>query len=217
MTPLLALLLAASPPPEAPAASTADARQVLRVVLAFETQIHRAAEVGPPPCVLRRVGEDSLGGRRLAVEEYERPRPPRPPRPAGTVITVVDAAELHLSPFSHWEHLSATNRGYFGRGRDLSPEADAQMAQAERTAMIGPRQRRRVREIDPAWIGPPLRFCRRGDEFPRLEIGSPTFTGDLAFVWSRFECVLCGQGVILALRRSGRRWEIAAVALKWVS
>jgi hypothetical protein len=132
-------------------------------------------------------------------------------------VTVVNAAEIRFSPFMRWQRSAAVNPGYVYSDGDLPPEHEARIRQAERAAMVGPRQRRRVREIDPAWIHPPLRFCRRGDELPRLEISAPTIVGDIAFVSAAFDCVLCGQGIVFVLERRDRRWEIVANAQPWVS
>lgn len=205
---------AASQPP-----ARSDAGDILRVVLAFETGVHRQAEVGPPPCVIRRIGPASLGGARRAVEAAERPRPTRAPSRSSTAgqSFIIRSSDVPVFLFANWETPSAVNRGYVDGAGPLPADLEARIRTAERAAMMASPQRRAVRTIDRAWIGPPLEFCGGGEHWPNLDIGSPAIVGDLAFVRADFDCVLCGQGVLLALRRTGAGWEIVATAQRWVS
>ena len=216
---LASLLIAATPAPASPPPTAADAREILRLVMALETRVHAQAEVGPPPCVRRWVGPASLGGARRRVEAWEPPQPPAPPLPPEPpgVVTVVDSSELRFSPFVAWQRLGDMHRGYVDIGGGLSPDVEAAIREAERAAMVAAPQRRPVAMIERAWFGPPLAFCH-GDRWqPVLEIESPTIVGEFAFVDVNFQCVLCGQGVILAFRRLRSGWEIVAAAERWVS
>jgi len=218
------LLLWAAAGAAAPS-TEADTREILRTVIAFEVRTHAAAEVGPPPCVRRRVAASRLARRRSEVERYERrasARRPHGPVAPGSLtyvspVTVVNSEEIVLSPFSGWHRPAAVNSGYVERGGDVTSEEDARLLAAERAALTAPSHPRPVRRIDSAWLGPPLVLCSDRDALPAIEIDTPVIVGDIALVPRDFHCVLCGQGVIYALRRAGPRWEIVAVALKWQS
>lgn len=223
MTPIAALAVglgvASAPVPASPPPTAADARAILRLVMALETRVHAQAEVGPPPCVRPWVGPASLGGARRRVEAWERPQPPAPPpapMPPGAV-TVVNSSELRFSPFARWQRLGDMHRGYIDIGGPLSADAEAAIREAERAAMVAAPQRRLVAMIERAWFGPPLAFCHGDHWQPVLEIESPTIVGQFAFVDVAFQCVLCGQGVRLAFRRVRSGWEIVAAAERWVS
>jgi hypothetical protein len=215
---LAASLLLAAAQPAAPPTIRADAREILRVVLAETARVHAAATVGPPPCVRRRV-DAAIGGQRRRVEESERPvAPPATGTTLGSQsVTVVDLSEIRFSPFVDWQRPAAVNNGYFGNGGEL-PEAETQSLQAaERAVLVAPRQPRAVRRIDQAWLRAPLAFCTGERWRPYLVFSAPAIVGDFAFVEVDFQCVLCGQGTALALRRTGRQWQIVAVAQRWVS
>lgn len=214
---LAAALVLAAPP--ASAASPADAREVMRVVLAFEARFHER-EVAQPPCIVRRVGLTSLGGNRREIERYEAPPAPPPPRPAPArsgAAMVVDSSEIRLSPFFGWRRVAETHDGSFELAGELPVREGMRLQAAERAVMLAPRQRQRIGEIDPDWLQAPLAFCAGASFKPYLEIGSPAFLGDFAFVSADFICVLCGQGMMIALRRVGQDWRIMAAAIPWVS
>jgi hypothetical protein len=215
---LLSLLAAAAPPSTGHRGSADDAREILRIVTAFQVQVHRAAEIGPPPCVRPRVGKASLGGARKRIEAFEAPRPvkPMPPVTRGPV-TVINSAEIRLSPFRNWRRLADEHPGGVEMGDELpSPEAK-RLGDAERALMMAPLQPRRVKTLDAAWLDAPLAFCPGSEGQPELAISSPAISGGFAFVEVEFHCVLCGQGVTLALARRGGGWEIVAAAHRWVS
>jgi hypothetical protein len=130
---------------------------------------------------------------------------------------VVDSSEIRLSPFVDWRRPAAVNRGYFDREPDLPRIEELRLSTAERAVLVAPRQPRRVRRVASAWLRPPLAFCAGDPMQPWLEFNAPAIHGDLAFVEVDFQCVLCGQGTSLALRRSGGQWRIVAVALRWMS
>jgi hypothetical protein len=220
-----ALMLAAAVQAAAlPVPTRRDAGEIMRVVLAFETRVHRDAEVGPPPCVRQRVGLASLGDRRGAVEvteAFERRPPPPPVRPENLVpidpAAVINSAEIQLSPFHRWRRVPSRNPGYVEDGGLLPAELQTDVQAAERAALVAPLQPLHLTAIDPAWLDRPLRMCRRARTWPALEFGSPVIVGDHAFVRADFDCVLCGQGTMLALRRRGASWELIAAAVTWVS
>jgi hypothetical protein len=223
--PLLATAIFASPLHAQQAGAASDARAVMRTVLAFETGVHRAAEVGPPPCVRPRVGRASLGGSRRDVEEaeaYERLRPPSTPvRPEALVrvdpVTAVDPREIRLSPFHRWQRIPSRNPGYVGAGGPLPAGLEAEVKAAERAALVAPLQPRWLSTIRPEWFDRPLSMCRNRRALPALEFDSPVVVNGFAFVRTDFDCVLCGQGIVLALRRVGEAWEIIAAAHTWRS
>ena len=217
---LIALFLVAfGPPTEATAQSPSDAREVLRSVMAIQVDLHRRAEEEPPPCVRRQVLGASLGGIPGAVEDWEHPGPkaPRPPLPPGTRVTVINSGDVRFSPFSSWRRPAEVHRGYFDYHEELTTPEGRQIDEAERTLLIAPVQRQFVKRIDPAWLAPPLKLCTSDEQWPFLEIYSPVFQGDLAFVRSSFLCALCGQSVILAFKRTRSNWRLIAIAPKWVS
>jgi hypothetical protein len=214
------LLIPAESAPARSAPSAADAREVMRVVLAFETEIHRRTELEPPPCVRGRVPATSMGGNRRAVLAYERPLPPARPRRSARprAMIVIDSREIRWSPFFGWRRLADISKDYLELADQLPPEDEKQLRTVERAVMMAPRQRRLVDRIEPGWIAAPLAFCAGGDpNIPYLEFGSPAFHGDFAFVRAEFQCVMCGQGSMLALRRTAGGWLIVAAAIPWVS
>ncbi|HEY5721596.1 MAG TPA: hypothetical protein VIT45_04670 [Allosphingosinicella sp.] len=212
-------LITFGPATGAAAQSRSDAREVLRSVMAIQVDLHRRAEEEPPPCVRRKVAGPSPGGIPEVVEEWEhpRPKPPRPPLPPGTRIRTIDSDQVRFSPFSSWRRPAAVHRGYFEYHEELTGPEGRQIDEAERALLMAPLQRHRVKRIDPAWLAAPLAFCAGDDQWPYLEISSPVFHGDFTFVYSSFQCALCGQGVILAFKRAGPRWRLIAIAPKWVS
>lgn len=211
-------LIAFGPATDAMAQSRSDAREVLRSVMAIQVDLHRLADEEPPPCVRRRIRGAGLGGIPKAIEEWEnpRPKPPRPPLPPGPV-TVIDSSEVRFSPFSSWRRPAEVHRGYFDYQEELETPEGRRIEEAERALLMAPVQRQVVKRIDAAWLAAPLEFCTSDEQWPYLEISSPAFQGDFAFVRSSFQCALCGQGVILALKRDGPRWRLVAIAPKWVS
>jgi hypothetical protein len=221
---LLAATLVASPLKAQTAPAAADANAIMRVVLAFETRVHRDAEVGPPPCVRLRVGSASLGDARRSVEETEafENRPALPPaRPEARAqsgpVTVVNSRVIPLSPFHIWRRVPERNRGYVESDGPLSADLEAAVRAAERAALVAPLQPQRVPLIRTEWFDQPLIRCRNMRIWPALEFGAPVIVGEFAFVRVDFDCVLCGQGTMLALRRVGAAWDIIAAAEKCVS
>jgi hypothetical protein len=221
MTPLVALLLLITPePPREVGEPQRNAREIMRAVLAEEARLHRGSDEGPAPCVKMIVDGVSLNGRRamLANQEAERSRPagPSPPR-AGEPTPITP--ELHFAPLEFdWVRPFHTPDGYFGEGDVRLPRAeDRAITRAAGGIIRNAEQGKLLGKIDPAWLQKPLSFCEGDPSEPYLSFSSPAVSGNFAFVTADFQCVICGQGVILALKRMRHRWIVVAVDQQWVS
>jgi hypothetical protein len=215
MMPVLAFLLLLTPPASR---QPADAREIMRVVLTEEAALHGQSNVGPAPCVRRDVEGVTLNGRRrmLADQEPERNRPSAPPTQAAKDPIVIN--ELQFSPLGFdWFRPRRTRDGYFGGRAHLSRAEDRAVTEAAIGIIRRAEQSDSIRTIDPAWLQKPLLLCENDPEQPYLEFSSPAASGDFAFVAIAFQCVMCGQGVILALKRERGRWAIVAADQQWVS
>jgi hypothetical protein len=190
---MAALLTVATAPSEAwPARSAADAREILQTVLALEARVQERSDYNPTPCVSRQINPAHVRGHQI------------PGRPART------------RPY-RWFGLAAVHDGYIDMTSLLAPPEQARIQAAELKAGAVPSGHGLVRRLESDWLGPPLRFCPRGYPYQHLELSSPVIGGDTAFVSVDFQCGICGQGVLLALRRSTSGWEIVAGTEQWVS
>jgi hypothetical protein len=220
MKALLALaLLAAAPPEPARDASQSDAQEITRVIMAREWRIHAKAKVGPVPCVKREVTRVTFGGPRSSNGDDEQPSPPPPSSPAGTgtPITVLNSNDLWFTPGFRWGRLRDDRNGYTGGGRDLPEEKAKPLSDSASAIRDGPEPPHLIHAIDPLWLRAPLEFCAGDESRPYLDIASPAIRGDTAFVGADFECVICGQGLLFALRKERHGWEIVSVELEWES
>ncbi len=192
----------------------------MQLVLDRAARIHAAAEEGPPPCVPRRVTSATFAGRRAArVAEGRKSKAVRPPEASSPTARIVLRPEDVALSLSHpaWRKLAEEGRGYFEFAGPLAASEMRVFDEAEDMLRAGPDPPRLVRRIDPAWLRAPLALCTGDPRRPRLNVAAPAILRDLAFVDVDFDCVLCGQGVLLALRRTDQGWAIVAGAQEWVS
>ena len=196
-----------------------DARAIMRTMLATQWRIHANAEVGPVPCVRRRVADQTFGGPRLMPKELEPPLPSAPPPASAksSPVTIIDISEISFSQALGWHRPVIDTDGYVGQGDEIPEDEVRPLEEAARILRTGPRPRHLIREIDPRWLRKPLEFCAGNRNRPWLEIASPAIHGDIAFIAVDFQCVLCGQGVLYTLRRGQAGWRIVSLDVQWVS
>lgn len=153
----------------------------------------------------------------LADQEAERNRPSAPPPQAAANDPIV-VREVRFSPGGFdWFRPRRTRDGYFGGRAHLSRAEDKAVTEAAVRIIRSAEQSDSIRTIDPAWLQKPLLLCEDDPEQPYLLFSSPAISGDFAFVTVDFQCVMCGQGVILSLKRERGRWTIVAADQQWVS
>lgn len=187
--PAALMLAAASPVAAAQLQSAADARTVLRTVLAFEARVQQRSDHRPPLCISRRLSAAHV------PFNHER----QPPR---------------TRPYDWWR-LADVHPGYIHLTDRLSPLEEARVQASERAAWLSLSSQ--VRGIESRWLRSPLHFCAPGFPSQHLEVSEAVIVGDFAFVSVDFQCGLCGVGTLLALRRTASGWQIVAGTTQWQS
>lgn len=184
---LLQLVLACSSASPESRARDAELRGVVSAALGYAVQTGKA---GSRQCVMRRVSRSTFERWRA----YEK---------AGGELTLGLA-----DPKDYRWNWSASHQ----------PAAVASLQTALRAA-IAQDGDRRLRSLPQAWIDPNLQVVRAAKPLKACPIhilSEPAVVNGWAFIEDDIVCgPQCGAGKTLALRRSGDRWLVVAVAPTW--
>jgi hypothetical protein len=205
----LASLLAACANDAPPTAN--DAAAV--VSLAVRTEAGAFASDWPGPvCVQREIDGRAFDERRREIANWA--------SPAYAGSTPKAEVDRRLAAFSaqqyHWRPFDAP--GGWGSKITLDPGLAHRLDAAAGEIVRKAPEPALVKSIDPQSLPPRVRFCTPEIRQPNLSVSAPAFHGNVAFVETGFVCGgLCGNGLLFALRRTNRGWEVAGVADTWVS
>jgi hypothetical protein len=128
-------------------------------------------------------------------------------RPSGQPVQVGSNRVQPALPFA-----------FFSRPQMSEAEAAEarKIAQAVEAIADGAGRRPSVTRLRSEWLTLPFRLCNQ-ERYGLLELSSPVFSGDYAFVSVEWNCVLCGHGLDLALKRRGKKWVIVDTNVRWQS
>ena len=205
----LASILAASANDAPPTEN--DAAAVVSLVVRTEAVAFASAWPGPV-CVQRKIDGRAFDETRREIANWASPA-----YAGSTPKEKVDQIRAALTaPQYHWRPFDAP--GGWGSKITLDPDL-AHSLDAAAGALVrkapGPAL---VNSVDPQALPPTVRFCAGETRQPNLSVSAPAFEGNVAFVETGFVCGgLCGNGLLFALRRTYRGWEVAGVADTWVS
>ena len=188
----------------------ADARAIAELVLADEARIHSDPEYGSTCVRLETTVAFAQDRRELETQARNIAQSTRPEQQE------MEERQAQLRQYG-WSRPGETGRGSAQAGpfdpaeaRSLSESVDRIVHAEARPSLL--------EQLDPASLQPPLRPCRDARSRPFLELSSPAFDGEVAFVETAYVCGgLCGNGLLYALRRNRGDWHIVAVSDTWIS
>ncbi len=191
LVPLFAAL-ALTPGPALAATDGENAAAIIRIVIRREAKDLRSWSEGPIACARSVIKESTFAGLR---------------RPSGHPVQVGSNRVQLALPFAFFP----------GRRMSEAEVAEARkVAQAVEAIADGAGRRPPVTKLRSEWLTLPFRLCNR-ERYGLLELSSPVFSGDYAFVSLEWDCVLCGHGLDYALKRRGKKWVIVDSNVRWQS